>query len=237
MPPHTFGGIKINHLVLPNVFGTSISSFCMLILQVCILADATGSVMTYDALCRPKSGLTRQGSGYSSHNSLNEESQPDLVSDSTYTLCHSDSNLTQTSSCSHETVTEETIKLKQDSVKSNSDDGVKLKADSVILKELSVKLDKEDSIKITKDEGVANSQECIMRHPESRQDSIKLHITRSVDDTSGRRTSTGSEYERLKFDFEVVDFFMLGSPLGLVLAYRRLYAGDDKMGRYTSLSD
>ena len=187
--------------------------------------------MTYDALCRPKSGLTRQGSGYSSRNSLNEDTA-DPVSSSTYTLCHSNSILTQSSSCSHETVTDEKIKLKQDSVISNSEDSVKFKEPGVKSKEPYVKFDREESIKIIKDEASLSSQECVMRHPESRQDSIKLHITHSVEDNSGRRLSAGSEFERLKFDFEVVDFFMLGSPLGLVLAYRRLYAGDDKMGMY-----
>ena len=203
---------------------------------MCILADATGSVMAYDALCRPKSGLTRQGSGYSSRNSLNDDLAVDPVSSSTYTLCHSDSILTENSSCSRDTITDEKVKFKQDSVKSNTEPGGN--SDHVKSKQPSVKFDK-DGIKTVKDEAAASSQECVLRHPENRtenrQDSIKLHITHSVDDGSGRRMSTGSEFERLKFDFEVVDFFMLGSPLGLVLAYRRLYAGNDKMGRHCKL--
>jgi hypothetical protein len=44
-----------------------------------------------------------------------------------------------------------------------------------------------------------------------------------------RRTSTGSNFDGsyLKLDFEVSEFFMLGSPLGLVLAYRRMVMGED----------
>ena len=178
-------------------------SYFFQILQVCILADATGSVLTYDALCRSKSGLARQGSAYSSHNSLIEESQHDPMTNSTRTLCHSDSNLTHSSTCSYETVT--------------GDDQTSEKTSG---KETSGK----DDNSVT--------QDCVLRHPENRQDSIRLHVTHSVEvDDKLRRSSTGSEYEKLKFEFDVVDFFMLGSPLGLVLAYRRLYSGDDKMGR------
>ncbi|XP_041348927.1 protein retinal degeneration B-like [Gigantopelta aegis] len=45
---------------------------------------------------------------------------------------------------------------------------------------------------------------------------------------SSRRTSSGSHMDGAvsRFEFDVSDFFMLGSPLGLVLAYRRLFSGD-----------
>lgn len=73
------------------------------------------------------------------------------------------------------------------------------------------------------------------RHPtDTRQSSIKLHVTPSVEssyDSTYRRTSTGSQYEALKFEFEVSDFFMLGSPLGLVLSYRRMFAGDHRTSK------
>ena len=43
-----------------------------------------------------------------------------------------------------------------------------------------------------------------------------------------RRTSSGSHVDGTasRLDFDVSDVFMLGSPLGLVLAYRRQFAGD-----------
>lgn len=44
-----------------------------------------------------------------------------------------------------------------------------------------------------------------------------------------RRISIGSNYDGLcmKLDFEVLEFFMLGVFLGLVLVYRRMISGDD----------
>lgn len=47
-----------------------------------------------------------------------------------------------------------------------------------------------------------------------------------------RRTSQGSNFEGtyLKLDFDISDFFILGSPLGLVLAYRRMISGEDRTG-------
>lgn len=43
-----------------------------------------------------------------------------------------------------------------------------------------------------------------------------------------RRSSSTSEQSNAKFDFDVTDFFMFGSPLALVLAYRKLSTSDDK---------
>jgi hypothetical protein len=37
-----------------------------------------------------------------------------------------------------------------------------------------------------------------------------------------------------KLDFEVNDFFMFGSPLALVLAYRKISSADDKNSEYCS---
>lgn len=39
---------------------------------------------------------------------------------------------------------------------------------------------------------------------------------------TSRRTSTGSQSDLGKFDFEVSDFFMFGCPLAVVLAHRKL---------------
>ncbi|XP_070572390.1 membrane-associated phosphatidylinositol transfer protein 2-like isoform X2 [Ptychodera flava] len=57
----------------------------------------------------------------------------------------------------------------------------------------------------------------------------QLTCTRS---NESRRTSTASQYppdnHLLRFDFEVSDFFMFGSPLALVLAYRKMLHSDDR---------
>ena len=45
---------------------------------------------------------------------------------------------------------------------------------------------------------------------------------------NSRRTSTGSQADCGKFEFEVTDFFMFGSPLGLVLAHRKCLHGEDR---------
>jgi hypothetical protein len=46
---------------------------------------------------------------------------------------------------------------------------------------------------------------------------------------NSRRTSTGSQ-EGGKFEFEVTDFFMFGSPLGLVLAHRKACHASGRTG-------
>ncbi|CAH1186663.1 unnamed protein product [Phyllotreta striolata] len=48
-----------------------------------------------------------------------------------------------------------------------------------------------------------------------------------------RRSSSTSEQTQLKLDFEVSEFFMFGSPLALVLAYRRISSQDDKSNAIT----
>lgn len=52
--------------------------------------------------------------------------------------------------------------------------------------------------------------------------------TRHASCPNSRRTSTGSQSDLGKFEFEVTDFFMFGSPLALVLAYRRFCRGVEK---------
>lgn len=46
-----------------------------------------------------------------------------------------------------------------------------------------------------------------------------------------RRSSSTSEQSQMKLDFDVTDFFMFGSPLALVLAYRKISSQDDKSSK------
>ena len=62
-------------------------------------------------------------------------------------------------------------------------------------------------------------------------DSTKQFVRHSSCPTS-RRTSTNSQGELAKLEFEVTDFFMFGSPLALVLAYRKLFYGNEKISKY-----
>lgn len=43
-----------------------------------------------------------------------------------------------------------------------------------------------------------------------------------------RSSSTSDPSNQLKFEFDISDFFMFGSPLALVLAYRKISSIDDK---------
>uniref|UniRef100_A0A6P7GDF1 Protein retinal degeneration B-like n=1 Tax=Diabrotica virgifera virgifera TaxID=50390 RepID=A0A6P7GDF1_DIAVI len=48
-----------------------------------------------------------------------------------------------------------------------------------------------------------------------------------------RRSSSTSDQSHIKLDFEVSDVFMFGSPLALVLAYRKISSQDDKTNNIT----
>lgn len=50
-----------------------------------------------------------------------------------------------------------------------------------------------------------------------------------------RRTSVESQCESGRFDFEISDFFMMESPLSLVLAYRKMCSVDDACKFYLVL--
>ncbi|XP_057661386.1 protein retinal degeneration B isoform X6 [Diorhabda carinulata] len=48
-----------------------------------------------------------------------------------------------------------------------------------------------------------------------------------------RSSSTSDQQGQIKLEFEVSDFFMFGSPLALVLAYRKISSQDDKLNNIT----
>ncbi|XP_017784868.1 PREDICTED: protein retinal degeneration B isoform X3 [Nicrophorus vespilloides] len=48
-----------------------------------------------------------------------------------------------------------------------------------------------------------------------------------------RSSSTSEQSNQIKFDFDITDFFMFGSPLALVLAYRKISSSDDKNSAIT----
>ncbi|XP_056630466.1 protein retinal degeneration B isoform X1 [Diorhabda sublineata] len=48
-----------------------------------------------------------------------------------------------------------------------------------------------------------------------------------------RSSSTSDQQGQIKLEFEVSDFFMFGSPLALVLAYRKISSPDDKLNNIT----
>lgn len=187
---------------------------------MCILADATGSILTYDALCRSRSSLLHSDSHLGSHSSdLDKDEKISKFDGSTHTLIENeDDNVTLAESTSVEY--RHSHSAPEKSEKSNGEtDSIKIqRAISDNVGQVKPALRKIDSVPV-----------------DTRPSSVKLHVTPSVEssvDSTHRRTSTGSQYECLKFDFEVADFFMLGSPLGLVLSYRRMFAGEQKTSNF-----
>ncbi|XP_060064604.1 protein retinal degeneration B-like [Ylistrum balloti] len=167
--------------------------------QVCLLADAMGSLLGYDALCQANPNYTRGLSTFDSHCSLNDPDSSTLRQEPENAQNSGNTNLESLRQLSH------------------SDPDLCLSSAGLSEKQLS-----------KSDIGPA---ECKLR----RQCSANVrpqhtHLSVSDKEDCGRRTSMGSynDGSLVKFDFDVSDFFMLGSPLGLVLAYRRMFFGDDR---------
>lgn len=61
-------------------------------------------------------------------------------------------------------------------------------------------------------------------------DEVQINETGYLTAPSPRRrsSSTSEQSGQLKFDFDVTECFMFGSPLALVLAYRKISTTDDK---------
>ena len=51
-----------------------------------------------------------------------------------------------------------------------------------------------------------------------------------------RSSSSASDPGGTKLEFEVSDFFMFGSPLGIVLAHRKIQNADEKNCKYLNLN-
>ncbi|XP_052247564.1 protein retinal degeneration B-like isoform X1 [Dreissena polymorpha] len=184
--------------------------------QVCLVADSTGSILMYDALCRSRSLLSNCGSHYSSRGSdLNVGALG-----SSHTLCDK----------------EDTIKEEPEVC----DDNVKPTTGDAHIKQTNKHKTSSELLHRTVSEGhtsmkaplhKTDSMPVEMRKQDGKSGSVRVHVTQSAEaayEGSCRRTSSESLYESIKLEFEVGDFFMLGSPLGLVLAYRRMFAGQNK---------
>lgn len=170
--------------------------------QVCFLADSTASLLAYDALCQSPACL-RFLSTYDSREVL-----PEVDSTASFKRERS-----KTDSCGAKNNIEASRQL------SHSDPDLTL-----INPGNDNQCSKSDIVSID-----YKMKRTLSTKDPSNNPSNLSYLNVNEKDPS-RRTSTGSNFEGayLKFDFDVSEFFLLGSPLGLVLAYRRMYCGEDK---------
>jgi hypothetical protein len=82
----------------------------------------------------------------------------------------------------------------------------------------------------TKYQSRHGSENSILDNDNYHRDEVQINETGYLTAPSPRRrsSSTSEQSNQIKFDFETTDFFMFGSPLALVLAYRKIAATDDK---------
>lgn len=191
--------------------------------QVCLLADAMGSLLGYDALCQANPNYSRGLSTYDSRSSLNDpdplQLRPDQDQDST--LKRSDI---------HQDLSTHTCGNDQHSGKTNIESSRLLSHSDPDLCPTSGGLSEKQFSK----SDIVSSEYKLRRQCSTnvRTHPPHLGVSESTKEESVRRTSMGSCNDGSKMDFEVSDFFTLGSPLGLVLAYRRIFLGDDRNCEY-----
>ena len=124
-----------------------------------------------------------------------------------------------------------------DHIESETDRPVSRKTNLETIKQVSVS--NPDLTTIGVDENPVKIKPLEQEYPEtggSRKSHNHPHV-RHASCPNSRRTSTGSSGDLGKFEFEVTDFFMFGSPLGLVLAYRKMCLAEDKTSEYTVAID
>lgn len=163
-------------------------------------------MLSYDALTRAHSPFMRGGSRFGSHESIDGDFQDDVIKPASPKIPTSVSN---------------ELNPSDPEVKQKDPPGpVEMRLKNVP--------SKGDPTPQMVDLSRSNSGK-----QSSHRNSARLSASCS-DRGPSRRTSSGSNYESNfpRFDFEVSDFFMFGSPLGLVLAYRRLFTGEDRNCKY-----
>lgn len=181
---------------------------------MCVLADSMGSIIIYDALCKNNPFLATPYSyaNYGSHHGSNEALHETDQSDSDHVIKRPTSS----------TTTGNLEPIKQVSLSN---------PDLTITEATPVKSPPDESITPPRQE----SGTSMKPYQSSLQKPSYRH---AVSCPSSRRTSSGSQSSEVpRFDFEVCDLFMLGSPLALVLAYRKMCVqGDSKHSKFKLLN-
>ncbi|BFZ04635.1 hypothetical protein BsWGS_07673 [Bradybaena similaris] len=178
--------------------------------QVCLLADAVGSLFAYDALISGSSLFAHAGSHCSSQESMGSCAGCPVSGVSSHRLrtssrkfSLSDPNLVPKSLTL--SALNHVERCKSDIVASDVS-----KAYHPCQKECAETL-----------EGPLPSQQSL-------QNSRDIGTSReNMETTAARRFSYESDVSTAGFDFDVSDFFMCGSPLAIILAYRNFQRGDN----------
>lgn len=180
------------------------------VVQVCLLADATGSLLAYDALTSGSSFM-RGGSRYGSHESVDSSA-----------ICVEPSQRSSSMNSHKRELSLSDPTINQNLTAPKRAERSKSEIAQPEAGEIFHPSGKEELT-------ASNSGPGSSRHS-SRHNSGHLCTSGEGKDKDGsRRTSSGSHYDggMAKFDFDVSDFFMCGAPLGIVLAFRKLHRLDE----------
>ena len=181
---------------------------------MCLLADATGSLLAYDALAQSSS--FRDGSRYGSHESV--ESSAIGAEQCSGSGAHKTFSFSRELSVSDPSLINATVTSSNLNPPGRSERSRSEVASPDCAEVHSASRDEQSPGWGVS--GGSHSQyhsQRLLSGSDERQERVN------------RRTSSGSHYEGglPRFDFDVSDFFMCGAPLGLVLAYRKTRRGDN----------
>lgn len=187
---------------------------------MCLLSDAVGSLLAYDALTSVSSPFTRGGSHYGSHESVESSAigaetaaSSSLLNSHARELSLSDPSLIPNTLSGSLTAPKHPERSRSEVAPPDSS----------------------EVYQPCREELTAMVSATLSSRQSSRHNSGHLSASGECRDKDiSRRTSSGSHYDSgmAKFDFDVSDFFMCGASLGMVLAYRRLHRGDDAVCKY-----
>ena len=230
-----FNRFKISSVKQINIYLSVLLSF-----EVCMIGDSVGSILAYDSLCKNNPFLnSRNSSRYGSHSSLNETEDSETDSQQTFKKTvvelepHHVSKKTNLETIRQVSFSNPDIP----NVECNDVDGPGEQNTSsnqtpaptqsaAPSKPLARQNDTQGSQRSTAggEHSASESHSNVRRTGSGHHHNVVRHTSSS----SSRRTSTGSNCEVGKLDFDVTDLFMFGSPLPLVLAYRKTCQQDDK---------
>ena len=176
-------------------------------LQVCLIADSIGSILAYDALCKNNPYLTTP---YSTVNSVLGSN--DALNETNDQL---DNEFTVKPQTSLEPIKQVSLSNPDLTVTDATPSDETLQDTPENISNADAPLSKPE-------------RQQVPIHKQLSAPTTKPHYRQAISCPSSRRTSSGSQGgENIKFEFEVSDLFLLGSPIAMVLAYRKLCMSGD----------